>query len=314
MNNQALVRRFFAVVVAAVLAVAFAVVGTAPASAAVKGYLKIESVTDKNDPGLGLLVKDRPFNVVVTVLDTAKQPTTVSRATTVTLEEVPDTGALDGVTTATIPRNGSGVTISGAIYSAFGNGIDLRVRVLSGVDLEAATTEVDFAYSAVTRNASPHNSLSLTDSNCAAPTAQIPTCGQFILPEGANGRVTMSVGSCDGLGPCRVVGSTKALVVTAIADLKDSQDNPLYNKTSPATVVVACDKDLCRELANGVPKIPVIYTLENTGSLTKTAPPCPAKGVVGENQEACVDYVQSSRNQGDLYLVVLFVHDARYSI
>jgi hypothetical protein len=79
-------------------------------------------------------------------------------------------------------------------------------------------------------------------------------------------------------------------------------------------VVLACDKDLCREISNGVPKIPVLYTFNNTGAVNKAAPPCPAKGVVGEGQEACVDYVQSSRSQGDLYLVVLFVHDARFSI
>jgi hypothetical protein len=109
-------------------------------------------------------------------------------------------------------------------------------------------------------------------------------------------------------------GSTEALVVTAIANLKDSQGTPLYSRTSPATVVLACDKALCREVANGVPKIPVLYTFDNTGPLTKAAPPCPSKGVVGADQEACVDYVQSSRQGGDLYLYFLFVHDIRISI
>ena len=78
---------------------------------------------------------------------------------------------------------------------------------------------------------------------------------------------------------------------------------------------MACDKALCRETANGVPKIPVIYTLENTGRLDKVAPPCPAKGVIGEDQEgACVDYVSSSRSQGDLYLHLLFSIDMRGSL
>ena len=62
-------------------------------------------------------------------------------------------------------------------------------------------------------------------------------------------------------------------------------------------------------------RLPLIYTLNNTGSLDKTAGPpgCPAKGVIGEDQEACVDYVSSSRNKGDLYLHLLFVADARGS-
>jgi hypothetical protein len=238
----------------------------------------------------------------------------VNQATTIVLEEVSGPGVLGGTTSAVIPRNGSGATISGATYSQYANGVELRVRAVSGVDLSPDEVNVDVALTAVGDNATAGRSFRLTDPNCAAPTAEVPTCGQFILPNGASGHVTMSVGSCDGLGPCREVGSTEALVVTAIANLKDAAGDPLYNNRSPATVVVGCDKDLCRELSNGVPKIPVIYTLDNTGSLTKTAPPCPAKGVVGEGQEACVDYVQSSRNQGDLYLVVLFVHDARFSI
>ena len=60
-------------------------------------------------------------------------------------------------------------------------------------------------------------------------------------------------------------------------------------------------------------KIKVLYTLNNTGPLTKVAPPCPEKGVLGEGQEACVDYKSSKRRDGDLYLPVLFNVDARFS-
>jgi hypothetical protein len=63
-----------------------------------------------------------------------------------------------------------------------------------------------------------------------------------------------------------------------------------------------------------VPKLPLLYTLENTGPLTKTALECPAKGILGEGQEACVDYVSSLRHQGDLFLHLLFVADARASM
>ena len=311
--STSLIRRYVAIVTAALLAAAWAVGISIPASAApVKGSLEIVSITDTAS-GLGAPVQGRPFNVVVRVLDAAGQPTTVNQATTIILEEVSGPGDLNGTTTTVIPRNGSGATISGATYSQFANGVVLRVSARSGVNLAPDEVTVDVAVTAVGANASPGRSLKVNDPNCAAPTAAVPNCGQLLLPNGASGHVTLSVGSCDGLGPCRTAGDTEALVVTAIANLKDSAGNPLYNRTSPATVVLGCDKDLCRELANGVPKIPVLYTLNNTGTLDKVAPECPAKGVLGEGQEACVDYVQSSRQQGDLYLYLLFAADIRCS-
>jgi hypothetical protein len=312
-HKQSLIRRFLAVLSAALLTAAGTVGISLPASAApVKGSLQIVSITDTAS-GLGAPVQDRPFNVVVRVLDTAGQPTTVNQATTIVLEEVSGPGVLGGTTTAVILRNGSGATISGATYSQFANGVVLRVRVASGANLAPDEVTVEVALKAVGANAAPGSSLNLTDSSCAAPTAEVPTCGQFLLPNGASGRVTLSLNSCDGLGDCKTAGGLEALVVTGIANLKDSDGNPLYSNTSPATLVFACDKDLCKETANGVPKLPLIYTLNNTGPLDQVADPCPAKGVVGEGQGACVDYVSSSRNHGDLYLHLLFVADARMS-
>ena len=306
-------RRSLAMLSVALLAAIWAAGVSIPANAAAKGSLDITSIVDTAS-GLGGPVQNRPFNVVVRVIDGSGAPTTVNQATTIVLEEVSGPGILGGTTTAVIPRNGSGATISGATYSQFANGVTLRVRAASGVNLAPESVVVDVALTAVGTTASPRAPKTVTDPNCGAPTAAVPNCGQLLLPNGASGHVTLSVGSCDGLGPCRTTAETEALVVTAIADLKDSQGNPLYSNTSPATVVVACDKDLCREVSNGVPKIPVIYTFNNTGALDKVAPPCPAKGVVGAGQDACVDYVQSSRSQGDLYLFVNFVHDARFSI
>ena len=60
-------------------------------------------------------------------------------------------------------------------------------------------------------------------------------------------------------------------------------------------------------------KFKVIYTLNNTGPLNKVAPPCPKKGVIGKHQKACVDYKQSVRRDGDLYLPVLFNVDGRFA-
>jgi hypothetical protein len=313
-RKQSLIRRSVGVLSAALLVAAWTFGISIPASAApTKGSLDIVSITDTRS-GLGAPVEGRPFSVVVRVLDPAGQPTTVNQATTIVLEEVSGPGVLEGTTRAVIPRDGSGATISGAIYSQFANGVVLRVRAESGVNLDSDQVTVEVALRAAGANATEGNPLNLTDPDCAAPTGTVPNCGQFLLPNGARGHVTVSVGSCDGLnGPPGIECRDGALLVTAIANLKDENEVPLYTKDSPATVVVACDKDLCRELANGVPKLPLFFTLNNSGPLEERADPCPAKGVIGEDQDACVDYASSSRNKGDLYLHLLFVADARCS-
>ena len=76
--KPSLFRRYVAVIGAAVLAAAWAVGISTPASAApVKGSLDIVSITDTAS-GLGGPVQGRPFDVVVRVLDAAGQPTAVS--------------------------------------------------------------------------------------------------------------------------------------------------------------------------------------------------------------------------------------------
>jgi hypothetical protein len=306
-------RRCLAVLGTAFLAVAWTIGITIPASAWAKGSLDIVSVTDI-ESGLPWPVQDRPFKVTVRVLDGYGKPTTVKYPTKIVLEEVSGPGVLGGTTTAVIPANGSGTTISGATYSEVANGVVLRVRAISGVHLGSDQVTVEVALTATGRDAAPGKPLTLEDRDCAAPTKEVPNCGELLLPNGARGHVTLSVGSCEGLAPCMTEGSVEALVVTAIANLKDSHGKPLYSRTSPATVVLECDKALCREIANGVPKIPVRYTLNNTGPLTEKADPCPKKGIIGANQEACVDYVQSRRHHGDLYLYFLFVKDVRITI
>lgn len=305
------VRRSVAVIGAAVLTAGLAVAGTsAPAgAAAVKGFLAVEAVTDTGS-GLGAPVQDRPFDVVVEVLDANGQPTTVSQSTTIVLEEVAGPGELAGSTTAVVPRNGSGATISGATYAPYANDVALRVRAVSGVALAPAELIVDVALTAVGRAAAPGVPLELSDPSCVVPTPEVPTCGYLLLPNGARGNVTLSLGSCDGVAACRAAGDTSALVALAVADLKNLLGEPLYSGTAPATLIVACDKSLCGQA--GVPKLPLLVDLTNTGPLTE-APPCPAKGILGEGQQACVDYVQSTRQDGDLFSYLLFEYDVRAS-
>jgi hypothetical protein len=316
---------------AAVLAAALVIIGTwLPAGATgTHGQgddrhdvdtLRIVLITDQIS-GLQYPVQGRKFDVVVQAVDDDGKPIKVSKATGIQLVEVFGPGQLGGNTTAVIQQGFSSTTIVGATYSQFANGVKLKVKVVYGVDLAPGKITVEVALTAVGADATPGKPLKLKDEkNCAAPTSDVPNCGILILKNGADGHVTLSVGSCDGLvkvddlRDCRTVGDTEGLVVTFIASLKDSDGDSLYSRKHPAKVILACDKARCPKIDHKHHKhhkIKVIYTLNNTGPLTKVAPPCPKKGVIGKDQEACVDYKHAFRKDGDLYLPFLFNVDGR---
>jgi hypothetical protein len=281
--------------------------------------LQIVLIKDRKS-GLLWPVQDRKFDVTVQVVDDDRKPTEVHEPTKIKLTEVSGPGELGGNTTAVIQKNFSSTVIEGATYSQFANGVVLKVKVVYGEHLDSDTITVEVALTAVGADAKPGKPLKLKDPDCAAPTSKVPTCGILLLKNGADGHVTLSVGSCDGLAErfdgCREVGNTEALVVTVIGSLRDFHGKPLYSRKHPAKVILACDEVLCGKNGHkhdGVPKIKVIYTLKNTGPLKKVAPPCPKKGVIGKGQEACVDYEQSKRRDGDLYLPFLYKVDARMS-
>jgi hypothetical protein len=310
-RKQSLIRRSLVVLSAVLLATAWAVGIATPASAAAPRALQIVSVTTESNTcpsaeRCAILVTD-VFEVVVRVVDRNGEPATVSKDTTVVLEEVSGGGTLDVPNgSEVILRGGSEATFAGVGYSQSANPV-LRVRVTSGVELRPDQITVPIALSAVARdNVTRGETLDLADSGCGdgsgVPTAAEPTCGHLITT-GAAGAVVMSVGSCEDAGPCRTGGGTTALVVTVNADIQHSQGEH-------STVILSCDKVLCG--GTGVPKLPVIYTFDNNGDLTETAGACPRKNDLG-NLEICVDYVQSMRSDGDLYLHVLFNHDVRMS-
>ena len=324
--KQSLFRRCLAVLSAALLAAALVMLGTWLPAGATGAHgeggdrddakrLQIVLITDTGS-GLQYPVQDRPFNVVVQVVDDDGKPVKVKKATRIELVEVFGPGQLGGNTTAVIQQGFSSTTIVGATYSEFANGVKFKVKVVYGDDLAPSKTiTVEVALTAVGADAKPGTALTLKDPKCT-PSSDVPNCGIFILKNGADGHVTLSVGSCDGLIKvddlqCRGVGGAEALVVTAIGSLKDAEGDPLYSKKHPAKVILACDKVLCPKIDHKHHKIKVIYTLNNTGSLTKVAPPCPKKGVIGKDQEACVDYKRAFRKDGDLFLPFLFNVDAR---
>ena len=153
------------------------------------------------DRGSGLLwpVQDRKFDVVVQVVDDDNKPTEVDEPTKIKLKEVSGPGVLGGNTTAVIQKGFSSTVISGATYSQFANGVILKVKVVYGEHLDSDKITVEVALTAVGANAKPGKPLKLKDPNCAAPTSEVPTCGILLLKKGADGHVTLSVGSCDGL-------------------------------------------------------------------------------------------------------------------
>jgi hypothetical protein len=328
--KQSLLKRCLAVLSAALLAAALVIIGTwLPAGATGthgergdrddEKRLQIVLITDTGS-GLQYPVENRPFNVVVQVVDDDGKPVKVKKATRIELVEVFGPGQLGGNTTAVIQEGFKSTTIVGATYSQFANGVKFKVRVVYGDDLaRSKTITVEVALTAVGADAEPGTALTLKDPKCT-PTSDVPNCGIFVLKNGADGHVTLSVGSCDGLvkvddlRDCRTVGETEGLVITAIASLKDSDGDSLYNRKHPAKVILACDKTRCPKKGdNHKSKIKVFYTLNNTGPLTKIAPPCPKKGVIGKDQEACVDYKRAFRKDGDLFLPFLFNVDARSS-
>jgi hypothetical protein len=325
--KQSLFRRCLAILSAALLAAALVMVGTWLPAGATGTHgeggdhhdvdkLRIVLITDQ-DSRLQYPVQGRKFDVVVQAVDDDGRPIKVSKATGIELKEVFGPGVLGGNTTAVIQKGFSSTTIVGATYSQFANGVVLEVKVRYGVDLAPGKITVEIALTAVGADATPGKPLKLKDEkNCAAPTSDVPNCGILILKNGADGHVTLSVGSCDGLvkvddlRDCRTVGDTEGLVITAIASLKDADGDSLYSRKHPAKVILVCDKTRCPK-TDDVTKFKVLYTLNNTGPLKKVAPPCPKKGVIGKDQEACVDYKRSFRRDGDLFLPFLFNVDMR---
>ncbi|TPG17867.1 hypothetical protein [Pedococcus bigeumensis] len=298
-------------VVALLWAAALLVVSpSASMAGSVKGSLAVISVGDQGTGFVGA-VAGRPFDVVVEARDPLGVPLVLPQDTKVRLSLVTGSGTLGGVLEGTIAKRTSQGTVSGATYAPLGNGITLGLATVSGTALSGTTTTINVAASAVRTQANPHSSLNVTDPGCPAPSPTSPVCGFLQLPNGGNGTVLMSVGSCDTILTCRTKSGTTARLVTAEVSLKDANGVPLYTPSAPATFILACDKTLCGQ--GGVSSFPIVVDLTNTGAFAQV-PDCPSKGVLGTGQTACRDTVQSTRdNAGDVYSVILFTYDIRGS-
>jgi hypothetical protein len=145
--------------------------------------------------------------------------------------------------------------------------------------------------------------------SCGEVTPEQPFCATVILPNGA-GSIVLGTGACDDTTYTDCLTKRNSFVLELLANL----DGHGYSATSPATVILSCDKIYC---GNGAIKSNVPHLTSLGNAPLENVPACAAKGVGPAPDslvDACVDYVQSTRdNAGDTHLYVLFTRDMRGS-
>lgn len=261
------------------------------------------SITVPDTPGVGssYVVKGVPF-VVSFVMD-APLSTTKSTGVVLTVTSGPDAGTLS--IPYDVPASATSGTIAGAVLPTAANNVTLKVAVdARKTDVVPGTLSVDvlklsFAAPA-TSQLTGFGGGGGAGVECE-PTPSDPMCGDLLLPEshGVLSNQLLSQGSCTGL--CIAKGSVLQALVAV--------DPLVYNKQNPIEIVAKCDKSVCS--GKGVNSYSVRVQLV-PGTPPAVSPPCPAKGVVGADQDFCTDYVQSKRDgAGDVLLFVELPIDAK---
>ena len=299
-------RRLITVAAATLVAVPMSLVATSAQAVTPQAVaLTFTSVAD-HASGFPAPVKGQPFDVTVTAVDVNGQPAAVNKATPISLSVLVGAGTLSGTTTGSIPKNSTTGTISGAVYSAFGN---FQKFGVSSPQLTGTDFTVDVQALLAFTQTKPNKAAKI--STCTAMSATQPTCATLLLPNGAVSTQTLvTEQSCrTDLGfTCRSLSGVTALMVDGIANF-----GTLYSRSAPATLIVGCDKTICGN--GGVKDFDLLAQLKNDPT-PGLAPACPRKGQIDPNaaQGYCVDYVQSTRdNAGDLFLYLLFADDVRGS-
>lgn len=249
------------------------------------------------------------FHVDVSFYDADGNPASFNSDTTLSITS--SAGTLTP-STGIAPKDETSATLTTSLGAA-ANQVSITVAVAAKKgkpsDVTPGTSSPDQLFDVLSElrfeDSSPHQDFTNGiggDSNCTEATRQAPVCGIALLPNGANSQVLLSLGKCDATYAACL--SNKGVVVQALADLGD-----LYTKTSPAAILVKCDKSLCG--GGSIKNYDLSFTLNGNDALG-SAPECPAKGTIGDDQLACVDYVQSTRDgSGDTLLYLLFAQDLR---
>ena len=258
-----------------------------------------------------LVAAGQPFTVDVSFYNTAGLPASFNSDTTLSITS--GSGTLSP-STHVVPGGAETAKLTTSLPTA-ANQVSLTVAVAGGKlarTVAPGTSPEPFDVMSQLRfeNSTTNFAEGIGGrSDCAEATRDDPVCGIVMLPNGAASKqVLLSLGACDSTyAGC---GSTRGSLVQTLADLTRADGTGLYTKTSPATLVMRCDKSLCGR--GSIQSKKLSYSLLGNAPLAD-AMPCPAKGTVGD-EPACVDYVQSKRDgSGDTHLYLLFTEDARVS-
>jgi hypothetical protein len=201
-------------------------------------------------------------------------------------------------------------------YSAVDNGVILTASVAakgkpSGVTpgstapFEVLSTLLPLAKG----NLQFPNGVGVGNAACASATTE-PECGIIVLPNDIeSSNAALSLGKCTTNLGC----TSGSQVVQFVADL-----GTRYTPQAPATLIIRCSKQLCRNTNNGVKGFTLKVSQSATGPLDHVSQPCAVKGVadngLNNGDTFCTDYVQSHRdNAGSVLLYLLFTQDMRGS-
>ncbi len=262
-----------------------------------------------------LVLAGEPFSIQVSFVDAEGKPASFDSDTTLRISTNTGSANQPSPATGTAPRGAKSVVLTTSLPNP-ANQVSVTVSAPTLTGSKAVTpgtsspdqlfdvlSELKFQPSAA---GAPFVGGIGGQADCASVTSADPVCGSLQLPQGAtSSQVLLSRGLCDAAyAGC---GSTRGSVIQFLADL-----GVLYTKTSPAKMIVRCDKSLCGN--RGLNKVRLNYSLLGNAALVP-APACAKKNRIGPSQELCVDYRSSSRdNAGDSHLHLLLTHDARISV
>jgi len=317
-------RAFLALLTCLGLAVAGFVAGPAHATNPAPVRIQIDSVTSAITAPAGssapyaLIKAGDDFHVNVSFWDVDNHLASFNSDTTLSI-----TSSVGALSTVVVPKGAQTYPLTTHIDAA-ANQVSVTVAVQTKrhqtSDVAGDTTDADQLFDVVSElrfeDSSPGDNFAAGiggDTNCAAADRQHPVCGIVLLPNGAKGtssNVLLSLGKCDATyAKC----DSRGAVVQALADVGiPGQLGALYSITSPATVVIKCDKVLC---PGGKISDYHLQVSLNGNDVLQQAPACPAKGTMADANHPCVDYVQSTRDgAGDTLLYLLFARDVRISV
>ena len=253
-----------------------------------------------------------PFNVTIGLLPmgaTFKKDTRID----LTLDAVAG-GRPHGTFTPSAVTFPAGVTsASYAIsYSAADNGLVLKASASRQKEIASGRTAAFDVVSTLLGLAKGNpqfpTGVGVGDSSCSRGTTE-PECGIIVLPNDIqSSNAALTLGRCTADLGC----TSGSQVIQFVADL-----GTRYSPTNPATLIVRCSKQLCRNTNNGIQAFTLKVSQDSIGPLDRVSQPCVAKGIadngLNNGDTFCTDYVQSHRDQGDLLLYLLFREDMRGS-